>query len=148
MSPQKAIQYLNVSPFPKPSMSKGTRYLLSERDRKYMDWRNDVHLRYPDCVLTPGCTVVFFISFPKSYSKKKRKNLLYQPHLIRPDRDNLIKALQDALHPGKDSHIYDVRSIKVWSDTPLIAIIPGVPLSAQFLEEVAHQEVLSHSDQI
>ncbi len=46
-----------------------------------------------------------------------------QPHQSRPDKDNLEKAVQDALCK-EDNYIWDSRVTKVWSQTPGIEIRP------------------------
>jgi Holliday junction resolvase RusA-like endonuclease len=38
-----------------------------------------------------------YIKFPDSYSKKKRAELAGQPHMEKPDIDNILKGLMDAL---------------------------------------------------
>jgi len=52
---------------------------------------------------------------PKSWSKKKKAEMLGQPHQQKPDIDNLLKALMDAVLP-EDSHIYDIRATKYWGN--------------------------------
>jgi Holliday junction resolvase RusA-like endonuclease len=43
------------------------------------------------------------------------------------DISNLWKALEDALLPIDDSHVYDVQISKYWSDTGYVTIeIPSV----------------------
>ena len=69
-----------------------------------------------------GAHVIFTIPFPKSYSKKKRRELDGRPHQLKPDLDNLLKALADAVY-SDDSGIYDVRASKYWGYTSQIEII-------------------------
>ena len=52
---------------------------------------------------------------PKSWSKKKKMQMLYCDHQQRPDIDNLLKGLMDALLE-EDSHIHTVYARKIWSD--------------------------------
>lgn len=58
---------------------------------------------------------------PASWSAKKRTAMSGKPHQQRPDTDNYIKAIQDALCED-DSYIYDVRGTKYWSSEPHIDI--------------------------
>lgn len=43
------------------------------------------------------------------------------PHLCKPDRDNLEKALLDGVF-GEDSHVWDGRATKLWGRRPLLII--------------------------
>tara|TARA_R110002074_G_scaffold370747_1_gene545665 strand:+ start:298 stop:678 length:381 start_codon:yes stop_codon:yes gene_type:complete len=58
---------------------------------------------------------VFNIPMPPSWSKKKKAQMLGKHHQQRPDIDNLLKGLMDALLE-EDSHIHTVYSKKVWSE--------------------------------
>jgi len=59
---------------------------------------------------------------PQSWSKKKREQMHGQPHQQRPDLDNLLKALADAIYED-DCRIWNYRSIsKRWGNEGLIAI--------------------------
>jgi len=69
----------------------------------------------------------FHIAMPKSWSKKKKKEMIGQPHQLpkRMDIDNLQKSVYDILRPADDGMIYDVQARKVWSDKPMIKIGNG-----------------------
>lgn len=58
---------------------------------------------------------------PKSWSGKKRAQMAGKPHQQRPDRDNLEKALLDALF-SEDCAVWDGRTTKVWGETGQIII--------------------------
>ncbi len=58
---------------------------------------------------------------PKSWSAKKKAAHEGEPHRQKPDLDNLVKAMLDALHDD-DSHIWDGRFTKRWSATPRIEL--------------------------
>ena len=77
--------------------------------------------------------VRFQIKPPKSYSKKKVREILGSGHTVKPDWDNLAKALQDALCK-EDSHIYRVTVTKVWHD------IPGIYIMIDDVETTARQD--------
>ena len=60
-------------------------------------------------------TLVFGFEPPKSISKKKREELLNTKYTKKPDVDNLVKAILDALNGiayKDDSQIFDTRVIK------------------------------------
>lgn len=66
--------------------------------------------------------VVFHIPMPKSWSAKKRKTMRGMPHQQRPDIDNILKGLMDAVLP-EDSHVHGVVAYKTWADTGAIEIL-------------------------
>ena len=63
----------------------------------------------------------FTIPMPKSYSKRKRESLMGMPHENKPDIDNLVKALLDALLK-EDSGVHTIIAKKVWGDHGMVVI--------------------------
>ena len=56
---------------------------------------------------------------PASWSKKKRAELIHRPHTQKPDGDNLLKAVKDALNRiawADDGQVFDARIRKVWGE--------------------------------
>lgn len=70
-----------------------------------------------------GYKVIFKIPMPKSWSKKKRAEMIAQPHRQKPDLDNLVKALNDSVHQD-DSHVWNIHAMKEWSEIPMMIIVP------------------------
>lgn len=78
---------------------------------------------YPD-FKTPldgpiSLTVKFYMPMPTSISKKKQDALKSKPHLKRPDLDNLLKTVCDALNGyvwKDDSQVYLIAAAKAYSD--------------------------------
>lgn len=68
-----------------------------------------------------GAHIVFVLPMADSWSAKKKEAMNRMPHQQKPDKDNLEKALLDALF-GDDSHIWDSRISKVWGYSPAIFI--------------------------
>ena len=64
--------------------------------------------------LEPKFRVIFNVKMPKSWSERKKDEFEGKPHQQRPDIDNYLKALMDALST-EDSYIYDVHAIKRWA---------------------------------
>lgn len=62
-----------------------------------------------------GCWLRFFISMPKSWTKKKKLEKLFTPHTSHPDVDNCAKAVMDSLMK-EDKMIADYRVTKLWYD--------------------------------
>lgn len=71
--------------------------------------------------LTERLNILFVVPMPDSWSKKKRLEMINKPHKQRPDRDNYLKAFQDAFS-GDDGHVWDGRTIKVWGNKGRIII--------------------------
>jgi Holliday junction resolvase RusA-like endonuclease len=65
--------------------------------------------------------VIFFIPMSQSWSKKKKEDLLYKPHRLRPDKDNLEKFYNDAL-AKEDCYIWDGRESKLWSEIGMVMV--------------------------
>jgi Holliday junction resolvase RusA-like endonuclease len=69
--------------------------------------------------------ISFDIPMPKSFSKKKRLDVVDSPHTQRPDIDNLIKAVLDSMNGtviSDDSIIWSMTSTKTWRENPCIYI--------------------------
>lgn len=68
-----------------------------------------------------GSHITFILPMPTSWSKKKRAVMNGQAHQQKPDVDNMIKALMDALYVD-DAHIWDLRVTKLWGESGQILI--------------------------
>lgn len=55
----------------------------------------------------------FMLPMPDSWSEKKKQSMVGQPHRQKPDLDNIVKAVFDAMLED-DSVIADFRARKVW----------------------------------
>lgn len=64
---------------------------------------------------------------PKSWTLKKKRKTVGQPHKQKPDKDNLEKALLDAVY-DEDCCVWDGRVTKLWGWTGMIIIIPAQPI--------------------
>ncbi len=67
--------------------------------------------------------ITFFMPIPKSTSKRKAELLCKEqkPHIKRPDLDNLVKLVKDALNGifwNDDSQIFSMNVSKKYSDCP------------------------------
>jgi Holliday junction resolvase RusA-like endonuclease len=71
--------------------------------------------------LEPVLNICFVIEMPKYWSSKKKFLMDGKPHKQRPDRDNLLKAFQDAFVED-DAFIYDGRTTKLWGYFPKIVV--------------------------
>jgi len=131
ISPQYII---DMPPFPAPRMSRSDQWKTdpNHKDPKKRQrvcvtryWANKNRLM-EICAksgynLTPVLNIAFFVEMPESWSMKKKREMLFTKHQQRPDRDNYLKAFQDSF-PFDDGFVWDGRSLKVWSDKPMIVI--------------------------
>ena len=63
----------------------------------------------------------FLMPIPKTFSKKKRAQLIGSPHVKKPDTDNLIKFIMDSMSGivfKDDSCVYNLKATKLYSETP------------------------------
>lgn len=73
--------------------------------------------------------VVCTFAIPKSWSKAKRAAQMHRPHCQKPDGDNLLKAVKDALNRiawRDDGQVYDARVRKVWGLVDQTVVHVGV----------------------
>jgi Holliday junction resolvase RusA-like endonuclease len=84
---------------------------------RYRDFADRVRLRFKEVDLSGVHTLswVAYFPMPKSWSKKKKAVLKGMRHESKPDRDNVDKAILDALFKD-DSGISDGRLSKRWDD--------------------------------
>lgn len=107
-------KFYNVTPVPKPRMTQRDRWAKRPAVMRY--WAFCDEIRDAGCTLPEfGAHVTFHMPMPKSWSKKKKREMLGQPHKQRPDWDNLAKALQDAVMP-EDSVVWNMQVTKVWAE--------------------------------
>lgn len=87
---------------------------------KYWNWKSSLQ-KYGINFDSGRVDVIFFVPMPKSWSKKKFLEMDGKPHQSRPDIDNYLKALFDAVC-SEDSHIHTVTAKKVWSTKGMIEL--------------------------
>lgn len=115
-----------ITPCPKPRMTRGDRYKRPMRPEvaRYWAFKDEVRIRG---VVLPedGAKVIFIMPMPKSWSEKKKKEMDGMMHKQKPDLDNLMKALGDAVYDD-DSRISSLDRLgKQWGREGLIIIETG-----------------------
>ncbi len=108
---------ITIDPVPAPRMTRSDKWAKRPIVTRYFAFRdelilkgNKVGLKLPNVL-----NVLFVIPMPKSWSENKRDKYRYQPHQSRPDRDNLLKSVQDAFNID-DSFVWDGRTTKIWGE--------------------------------
>jgi len=109
----------NINPYPKPRMTVRDKWKKRPCVLRYRAFADECRLR--GVKVTNGCSIVFRIPMPASWSNKKKLEMVGMPHTQRPDIDNLLKAVMDAVLP-EDSHIHSIYIKKVWGDEGAIEI--------------------------
>lgn len=117
------MRTLMIEPVSKPRMTQRDKWKQRPCVMRYRRYCDELRsLVSADEVPIPY-RVVFFLPIPKSWSKKRKAAAEGEPHMQKPDKDNLEKAWLDALFPD-DSHVWSGWAEKRWSSVPRIEIQP------------------------
>lgn len=115
------IKTYKITPVPKPRMTQSDKWKQRPCVMQYRQFCDDVRaagIELPES----GAVVIFILPMPVSWSKKKRAKFNGMAHQTRPDLDNLIKALSDAVHK-EDCRIWDYGGLqKVWGVSGKIVV--------------------------
>ena len=72
-------------------------------------------------------TVHCHFAMPKSWSRKRKEQMLYEPHIQLPDLDNLVKAVLDGLNHtfnvwNDDKQVAAVKATKHWAESSSVLV--------------------------
>lgn len=109
-----------ITPCPKPRMTQSDKWKKRPPVMRYRAFADEVRLRGLT-VDESRSHVIFTMPMPKSWSNAKKLQHDGKPHTQKPDIDNLVKALFDALFED-DSHIWRFSAEKQWGQTGSILI--------------------------
>ena len=115
---------LHITPVGKPRMTQRDKWQKRPAVMKYRAFCDQLRIgaNQQKFELKPDMHYTFYMPMPKSWSKKKKQLMLGTPHRQKPDLDNLIKSVWDALCP-EDAHIHSIGSAKkVWNRIGFIEI--------------------------
>jgi Holliday junction resolvase RusA-like endonuclease len=117
---------LEIPPIPAPRLNRGSQYNPQKKKlvARYMKWKEDVQLLAYQAGWKPTdeLHVIFVLPMPKSWSRQKRERMRGEPHQQKPDRNNLMKALEDALYKD-DSGVWKSSEEKIWGESGHIVIL-------------------------
>jgi Holliday junction resolvase RusA-like endonuclease len=116
---------LDIPPMPKPRQTQSDRWKQRPVVVRYRAWCDEVRRQMGGRALPEAFWVRFWVPLPPSYDKAKRAALAGSQHAQKPDIDNLLKALMDALLED-DSGVWDVRATKLWTCGPGCIEIGGL----------------------
>lgn len=109
-----------VLPVSAPRQVKRDKWNPSDHVKRYRAFRDE--LRWRGCTIPePFHHALFVLPIPPSWSLKKQRAREGMPHQQRPDRDNLEKALLDAVY-GEDCQVWDGRTTKLWGRRGLVLL--------------------------
>jgi len=109
----------DITPVPKPRMTRADRWKKRPVVLRYWDFCDKVEKA--NIIIPDKPNIIFYIPMPSSWSKKKKRDNLFDKHTQRPDLDNYVKALFDAVYK-EDSHIWTFKATKIWAEKGQIEI--------------------------
>lgn len=115
-NPMKLIW--NITPIQAPRMTRADAWKKRPIVLKYRKFRDDVNELMAETPLKQIDTLTadFFLPMPPSWSNKKKLAMAETPHQQKPDIDNFVKGLLDAIfREGDDCRVYSVHARKFWS---------------------------------
>lgn len=114
--------YLPITPVAKPRMTRSDKWKKRPCVLRYREYCDSLRSAWGEREFpAAGAHLSFHMPVPNSWSKKKKLEMMGEPHQQKPDVDNMIKAVLDALHID-DSHIYDIRGSKYWAGAGYIEV--------------------------
>ncbi len=69
--------------------------------------------------------IIFYAQMPDGWSKKKKEEMVGNPHQQRPDVDNYFKFFLDSLLE-EDKKVYDCRVTKLWAYEGKITVLTNI----------------------
>lgn len=108
----------------KPRMTRADKWKRRPAVLRYREFCDHVRERSPRPVPTAEeYQLTFEIEMPRSWSRRKRDEMRGTPHRSKPDLDNLIKAVFDALYPEDDSAVHTLTMCtKRWADESRVTV--------------------------
>jgi Holliday junction resolvase RusA-like endonuclease len=107
----------------KPRMTRSDAWKKRDCVEKYWLYKDHVRQNINSYDIPEAYHLIFLLEMPKSWSQKKKSEMLGKPHQQKPDKDNLEKGFLDAVF-DEDSHVWDGRVTKLWWREPLIVLLP------------------------
>jgi len=109
------LQVLAVTPRAAPRQSRRDKWKPSKAVQLYRAFRDEIGYKI-DELPADFFHVVFLLPMPESWSEKKKRETAGWPHQGKPDKDNLEKALVDAVYRDRDdSHVWNTAATKLWA---------------------------------
>lgn len=119
----RLIRKALITPVPAPRMTRRDKWAKRPCVVRYHAYRDLVRINFEahSSALKAPYLLVATFAMPASWSGKKRALNRNQPHLQKPDKDNLEKAFLDALLEN-DSEVWAGMVAKLWGDSDSVAL--------------------------
>lgn len=109
------MKKLIITPIGKPRMTQRDRWAKRPCVSRYWSFKDELRRLWGGDKVPSQISLTFYLPMPKSWSKKRRNEMLGMPHQSKPDIDNLIKCFLDCLLED-DSYVWRVDAFKLWSE--------------------------------
>ena len=126
---------VKVIPVPAPRMTRADRWTDVEKNKgrpavlRYFKYRDVLSKAWEEqegeATFPEQVNLKFLMPIPKSWSNKKKKEMLGKPHQQKPDIDNLSKAVMDAL-AKEDKGVFSLKATKYWAEEGSVEILSEV----------------------
>lgn len=106
-----------IDPMGKPRMTQQDRWKKRPATDRYWEMKSRIkQIAEGAKFVLPESNMhmIFYIPMADSWSKKRKEEMDGKPHQQKPDGDNILKGIQDALCKD-DSYVWDVRITKRWA---------------------------------
>lgn len=126
-----SLEYIG-KPVAKPRMVRSDRYKKRPVVLNYWAFKDRIihQAKQQGFKLSNAYKVTFVMPFPEKLAEQKKVEYEGKPHQIRPDLDNMLKALNDCLM-AEDSEVHYVSCRKIWGRVGKI-IVENFPNSLDF----------------
>ena len=102
----------NISPVAKPRMTQRDKWAKRPCVVKYHVFKDEI--RAAKIEIDLELDVVFYVKMPASWGKKKKEQMYDKPHMTKPDLDNFVKAILDAVLE-EDCTVWKITAEKRWA---------------------------------
>ena len=108
---------IKIIPVSKPRMTRADTWKKRPCVTRYWAYKDELNekIKELDIKVQDELFLEFYMPMPKSWSKKKKLDFLNKPHQQKPDIDNLVKGVMDAIFK-EDSHVHTIYAKKIWSN--------------------------------
>ena len=109
-----AVTFYPVTIVAKPRMTRRDKWKARPVVLRYRAFKDECKIFRVQLDVTKFYHVIALMPVPASLNDIERRKRIFEPHSFTPDKDNLEKALLDALY-SDDSIAWDGRFTKVWA---------------------------------
>lgn len=109
------MKKLIITPIGKPRMTQRDKWAKRPCVARYWAFKDELRKQWDGDKVPCQICLTFHLPMPKSWSKKRRNQMLGTPHKQKPDIDNLVKSFLDCLLED-DSYVWRVDASKLWSE--------------------------------